>query len=491
MKFNLKSFGVKLWFYFALFTVTIFTALWLFQTVFLQNFYDSMVIQNIQTAAEQLILHINQSDFGDWLDGLAYENSFLIFLTDTQGQVLYSTDEHSGVYRSKTATTEDVKNNPYHSSDELLNWQIGAGRHLNLPPDFSSFMERLNNSDNGVLGYRLANDSAYIYGRRLLTTTGEKILYISATLEAVGATVSILRRQLIWITGAALLLAFGIAFLISRRFAKPVTALEKQTLKIVESGEVGSVEKGFCSELDELADALCQTATALNKAEQSRKEFLANISHDLRTPLTMIRGYAEMIRDISWEDETQRENDLAIIIRETNRLTTLVNDILELMTLQSQTQTVQYDYVDLSAAAEVVIRQFAPLYEKKGYVVISEIEPGQFVQGDISQLSRALYNLIDNAISHTGEQKMIKVSLKRINRNVRVEVRDYGEGIQSEDISKIWDRYFTTKQRKSKQKLSGLGLAICKEIFLAHGAKFGVDSVIEQGSCFWFEIILY
>lgn len=490
MRFNIKSLGVKLWAWFALFAAAIFAVLWLCQTVFLQAFYDRMVIRNVRTTAEQIAVQTEQNNFGDWLDDLAYENSFLIFLTDAQGNVLYSTDEHSGAYRGETAPTEDARGNPYHPSDEILSWQIGAGRHLNLPPDFSSFLERLNDSETGTVDYRLADGSTYIYGTRLSTVSGEKILYISAALEAVGATVSILRTQLVWITGAALILALGIAFFISRRFSRPVAALDAQARKMAEGGGLDGVEKGFCSELDGLADTLYQTAAALNKAENSRQEFLANISHDLRTPLTMIRGYAEMVRDISWEDEAQRENDLAIIIRETNRLTELVNDILELTALQSQTQAAQYGEVNLSTAAQDVIRQFSLLCEQRGCVIKSDLEPEQFVRGDTTQLSRVLYNLIDNAISHAGEQNAVDVSLKRVGQNVRVEVRDYGEGIPPEDIPRIWERYFTSKQRKSRREHSGLGLAISKEILSAHGAKFGVDSVIGQGSCFWFELRL-
>ena len=151
MKFDTKSFGVKLWAYFALFAAAIFAVLWLCQTVFLQTFYDRMVIRNIQAAAEQIAAQRSRADFGGWLDDLAYENSFLIFLTDAQGNVLYSTDEHSGAYRGETAAVEDTGGNPYHPSDKVLNWQIGAGRHLNLPPDFSTFMERLNSSGNGTV----------------------------------------------------------------------------------------------------------------------------------------------------------------------------------------------------------------------------------------------------------------------------------------------------------------------------------------------------
>lgn len=488
MKFDTRSLGVKLWAYFALFAAGIFAVLWLCQTVFLQTFYDRMVIRNIQAVAEQIAAQTERADLGEWLDDLAYENSFLIFLTDAQGNVIYSTDEHSGAYRGEATATEDIRDNPYHPSNEILSWQIGAGRHLNLPPDFSSFMERLDSSGNRTVGYRLTDGSAYIYGTRLSAASGERILYISTALEAVGATVSILRTQLVWITGAALLFAFGIAFLISRRFTKPVAALDRQARKMAEGGGLDGVERGFCSELDGLADTLHQTAAALNKAEQSRKEFLANISHDLRTPLTMIRGYAEMVRDISWEDGTQRENDLAIIIRETNRLTGLVNDILELTALRSQTQAAQYEEIDLSAVAQDVIRQFAPLCEQRGCAITSKVEPERSVRGEPAQLSRVFYNLIDNAISHVGEQKTVDVLLKRIGQSIRVEVRDHGEGIPPEEIPFVWERYFTSKQRKSKREHSGLGLAISKEILLAHNAKFGVDSTLGQGSCFWFEI---
>lgn len=187
MKFNTKSLGVKLWAYFALFAAAIFAVLWLCQTVFLQTFYDRMVVRNIQAAAEQISAQMERADFGDWLDDLAYENSLLIFLTDAQGNVLYSTDEHSGAYHGGAASAEDAGGNPYHPSDKILNWQIGAGRHLNLPPDFSSFMERLNSSENGTVGYRLTDGSTYIYGTRLGAASGEKILYISAALDVIAS----------------------------------------------------------------------------------------------------------------------------------------------------------------------------------------------------------------------------------------------------------------------------------------------------------------
>lgn len=490
MKRKFKSFGVKLWVYFALFAAIIFVALWLLQTVFLQNFFNGMAIKNVKEVAAQIAASQNDADLASLLDNLAYKNSLLIFLTDGQGTIFYSTDEHSHIYKGNRAPhdEDDRNDNPYRAPNEILSWQIGALRNLSLPQDYDIFLQNLSESKDGTVGYQINNDSAYVYGMTLSEKGGDRILYISTSLGAVGATVAILRTQLIWVTGASLLLAFAIAFFIARRFSRPVTVISAQAKHLAEGDFTAGFQKGFCAELDELADTLSQTSSELSKAESFRREFLANISHDLRTPLTMIRGYAEMVRDISWGDDMQRETDLSIIIRETNRLTGLVNEILEYTSLQSKVQTMKYEGVDISVAAQKVLAQFEPLCARNGYNIEAHIEASLTVYGNRRQLSRVLYNLIDNAISHAGEKKTVKVVLKDAGMVVRAEVCDFGNGISKNDLPYIWERYFTLKQQKRNEKGSGLGLAISKEILLAHNANFGVESTEGQGSTFWFEL---
>lgn len=362
--------------------------------------------------------------------------------------------------------------------------------HVELPQDYDSFLQKLAQSSDGTVGYRLENSPAYIYGQLLTTAGGDVVLYISTALEAVGATVSLLRLQLVWITAASLLLALVIAFWIARRFSAPVASLSAQAKRMAEGDFQGGFEKGFCAELDGLADTLNQTAAELARSENFHREFLANVSHDLRTPLTMIRGYAEMVRDISWEDPEQRETDLEVIIRESDRLTGLVNDILEYTALQENRQTMELETVDLSAQAREVIAQFAPLCKKDGYSIEEQIEPGLLVYGNGPQLARVLYNLIDNAVSHAGEKRKVQVTLTCTGTAVRAEVRDWGEGIPQEELPHVWERYFTARQRRRNQKGSGLGLAISKEILLAHHAQFGVESARGEGSNFWFELAI-
>lgn len=314
------------------------------------------------------------------------------------------------------------------------------------------------------------------------------VLYISMQLGSVSATTSILRIQLIWVTLASLVIGFMIAYFISEQFARPISAISAQAKRMANGEFYSNYKKGFCLELDELSNTLGETAASLERLENARRELLANVSHDLRTPLTMIKGYAEIVREISWNDEKKRDEDLDIIIREADRLTELVYDILEYSAMQSPNLSVEFRDIDLSSAAQYVVEQFEPLCEQNNCKLVSALESGQWVNGDENQLKRVLYNLIDNAICHSGDNRKVQVSLKCIGAVVRIEVRDYGEGIPKEELPYIWDRYFTSKQRKSIGGKSGIGLAITKEILLIQKANFGVESELGQGSTFWFEL---
>ena len=225
---------------------------------------------------------------------------------------------------------------------------------------------------------------------------------------------------------------------------------------------------------------------SLERAKNAQREFLANVSHDLRTPLTMIRGYAEMVKEISWSDEEKREKDLDIITREADRLTALVNEILDFSAMQADSSVKEYEKIDLSRAAREVIGQFAPFCEQNGFVIEAEVADGLMAAADEAQIKRVIYNFIDNAVNHTDKSKTIKVSLTTRDGSVRFAVTDYGKGIPEEDVPYIWDRYYTARNRKNKAAVSGLGLSIAKEILTAHRAKYGVDS--KNNCTFWFKL---
>ena len=356
-----RSFRSKLWLYFVLFSAIIFSLLWVLQTVFLQSFYNTMLENKTRAAAEKMVSSSSDADFTTVIDDLSADNSLLVFVTDTEGTILYSSDSYKPYYRSY-GSNHGGENNPYRKGEEM-NWQVGNYR--NLPDSYDEFLVSLLSSENGITQYK--TDSQYIYGTFIELDGAEKaVLYVSAALGAVGAAASIIRIQLLWVTILSLLIAFLVAWLLARRFSVPVDQLSTQAKMLATDQYEPLFEKGFCRELDDLSDFLDDTAGKLTEARSYQKELLANVSHDLRTPLTMIKGYAEMVRDISWEDEEQRTADTGIIIREADRLTALVNEILEYSSLQEGDRKKDFAIVDISMITRKVCDRFEPLLQKSG-----------------------------------------------------------------------------------------------------------------------------
>lgn len=355
MKLTKKTFGVKLWTYFAMFSVLIFLALWMLQTVFLQSFYDSMVIRNVEKTAKNIIRQYGCEDIENIMNDLTRDNSLLIFLTDLHGEPYFSSDPYNEMHKNQTnKDTERKRNSGQENEETAAGWNGGVSRKL--PREFDLFLEKLAESTEGYISYRDDSQRNYIYGTYLPDSDKrESILYIRASLEAVGSTVHIIRMQLIWVTLLALCLGLLVAFVISKRFSRPIEMLSIQAKKIAGGDFQVTFEKGFCWELDQLSDTLAETAAELERSENYRQELLANVSHDLRTPLTMIKGYAALIRDISGENPKERNEDLNIILRETNRLSNLVKEILEYSALQSKRHFCKLIPTDIGMLAESVV----------------------------------------------------------------------------------------------------------------------------------------
>ena len=472
MKFNTKSIGFKLWIYFTVFAAVILAVLWLLQTVFLQSLYNSMQKYQISKVAEKIYRAENTEEA---IDTLAANNSILILLTDNDGNVIYSADEYSPSYRSDVRG-HGVGQNPYHSG-EMQNWQEQTYRRL--PEHYDDFLKKLGTQDSICYTIDRDDGGTLVYGRRL---SNGNILYINTSLGAVGQAVTILRVQLCAVTLLALLIGLFIAIWIAKRFSKPVSELSEQSLKMANGDFDVKFNKGFCSETDELASSLEYAAEKIAETDKLRRDLLANVSHDLRTPLTMIKGYAELIYDLDGSADAGK--DAEIIIREADRLSLLVNDILDYTKLQSGAVSFEFESLDLSALAKRTAEQFSAVCKSDGIEIITDIEPQKYVTADARRIERVLYNLISNAVAHAGEDKRVYVTVTENNDFVRAEIRDNGSGISADELAHIWDRYFTSKERGA----NGLGLSIVKEILTAHNARFGADSKEGAGSTFWFEL---
>ena len=288
------------------------------------------------------------------------------------------------------------------------------------------------------------------------------------------------------------LMAFSIvaSWLFSRWFTKPLTKLSHATRQLAEGDYSVRVNVPETDEIGLLAADFNHMAGEVSHAAQLQRDMLANVSHDLRTPLTLIKGYAETVRDLTGDDPDKRTAQLDVIVDETDRLSGLVNSVMELSKMSSGTDKPEKVRFDLSQLCEEVAQRYEAVCAQNGYTLTLELpqpETDCTVCADPAMMERVLHNLLGNAMHHIGPDN---VFILRVNApekgTVRVEVADHGAGIAKEDLPYIFDRYYRSRSDAGKVG-TGLGLSITKAILQSHGFRFGVNSTLGEGSCFWFE----
>ena len=225
------------------------------------------------------------------------------------------------------------------------------------------------------------------------------------------------------------------------------------------------------------------------KTDELRRDLMANVSHDLKTPLTMIKAYAEMIRDISYKDQDKMNEHLSIIVDETDRLTVLVNDILDLSRMQSNADSLSIEKFDLADDIKTIVNRYQIIKETEKYTINLDMPNSIMIKADKKKLNQVIYNLINNAINYTGDDKTVTVRVTRHKKYYLVEIIDTGKGIKESEIPYIWNKYYKNDKNHQRNVVStGLGLSIVKEILELHDYEYGVKSVLKKGTTFYFKI---
>ncbi len=331
--------------------------------------------------------------------------------------------------------------------------------------------------------YQIQQSLSYFQIAEKLDGT-QVMIGINARITPLSATVQMLRIQILCIGVLFFILAGFLAVWMSRFIAKPIEDINRSSKELARGNyEVSFNGRGY-REITELSNTLNVTAQALGRVDRLRKDLVANVSHDLRTPLTMIIGYGEVMRDIPGENTPE---NIQIIVDEAQRLSLLVDDLLNLSQVEAGVRRMEKSRFNLTEEIRKTLSRYQKLVEQQGYTVAFEAEGDAWVYADQVKIGQVVYNLINNAISFTGEEKKVTVRQNITVSQVRIDVIDYGVGIPPEEMDSIWDRYYSKKTPHRRAVIgTGLGLSIVKEVLQLHNAAFGVDSKPEKGSDFWF-----
>ncbi len=483
MKKNKWSIKWQLFGYLVAFVAGLLLILWLFQVVFLESFYKNIKINEVKEVGQKIEASLEKDYLVELLDNLSSRKQLCIVLTNIEGDVLYKKDElgNSSIYRMSNLEYYLAGFNAQKRGGQLL-------YYFNYR-DFAKSLENPSNSLNRLPVSLRNKDDSVIYTRVLTTKNGTQyVLLINSLIAPVDATVSTIRKQLVYVTLAMLVIAFFLAILIAKKVAKPIIQINAKAKQLALGDEAVVFEEKGYKEVAELSNTLSYASIELTKTEKLRRELIANVSHDLRTPLTLITGYAELMRDLPTENTPE---NVQVIVDEGKRLTRLVNDMLDLSKLQAGASQLEYTRFNLTQEINELLLRYNTLTAKEGYTIdfiyTREIE----IRADLLKLSQVMYNLINNAINYAGEDKHITVKQILKEDQVRIEVIDTGEGISEEYLPYIWERYYKVDKTHKRAAIgTGLGLSIVKTILEAHQAQYGVISQVGEGTTFWFELKL-
>lgn len=316
----------------------------------------------------------------------------------------------------------------------------------------------------------------------------EYTIIVSTNLARTDSIVAIVLSQLHTTAFFAVILALIISAVLSNWFIQPLTTLSKATKEVSKGNYKVQIQipQGPKDEIGQLANDFNIMTKEIEISQEMQKELIASISHDLRTPLTIIKGYAESIRDITGDKPEIREQQLNTIIDETDRLSKMVNSVLEYAKLSRDSQhlnIVQYNMADMCSDIADIYSHKA---ESEGKNVVYEGPELVYVMADASLIERVMHNFVSNALIHTPPQTSVTIKAELLtDGKVKVSVTDSGEGISEEDQHHLFDKYYRSRKSSGKQG-TGLGLAIVKTILENHGFEYGVNSEMGKGSEFWF-----
>jgi len=452
-----SSFNRKTLFYFIVFSVTILLLLWMFQIVYLKYSYEQYQVKNLDYLASK-IQKSSLMELSSTLESVAYQQEVCVEYLTNSGQTIRYNTLMNGCALGK-------------NNNEILK----------IEQDFL-------NSESTVKTIRLVNKEyeakAYLYGLKLPSGT----VFLYNTLEDVSGANIVLKNQLIYLTIVAIFFAAGIAYFLSKKLTEPIHDITSRAQKLG-SGEKVNFPNYDIVEVNELANVLDNAQKEMLKTDELRRDLMANVSHDLKTPLTMIKAYTEMVRDLSYKEDKKRETHCNIIMDEVDRLNQLVTDILILSKNEANADQINLEEFDLIKEIKTIISRYEIMKETEEYKFLLKVPKEAYVKADKAKLNQVIYNLINNAINYTGKDKTVTIEVKKEKNSYLVEIKDTGKGINKEEIDFIWNKYYKNDKNHRRNIVgTGLGLSIVKTILEKHKFKYGVKSIKNKGTTFYFYV---
>lgn len=458
--------------YLIIFCILTASIVFLFQIVLLQPMYEANKIKSIETVGsfvEKFIEDERLDEFVDYMQSQS-DTCIMVYQSSSSGGMQGSIGNR-GCMISSITNSERAK---------FVTKAIGSKNH--------SYLARVtnNSSDFGVDGDQGDNFDTIVYTKIVNAADYSSIIMVSGNITPLNATTETLASQMCYIALFMIVAVAILTLLMYRHIAKPIIGITSNAKQLPQGKYTIDPKTNRYKEAADLNNTLVQAANDIQKADKAKRDLISNVSHDLRTPLTMIGGYGEMMIDLP---EEKTDENIQVIVDETKRLNALVNDLLDMSRLQDGRIVLHKEVFDISALLKTQLQKYDVYRMQEGYTIESELLDTIYVNADKKRIEQVINNFLNNAVNYGGEAKHIIVREIKKENTVRIEVQDFGEGIDSKDLDNIWDRYYKVdKEHVRVANGSGIGLNIVKQLLELHGVPYGVKSSKGKGSTFYFEM---
>ena len=434
------------------------------QTTFLDDFYKANKIKSLQSVGTSVAGIVGDDDLQEMIEHLSMSNEVCVRVVSNNEAYNYS----------GPCTLRSIDNMTINAiASEVSQTENGE----KLFDDFHyqrHFLEK--------------PEDVYIYAK-LFDYDNEKVMVmVSSGITPLNTTISTIKSQYLLILAVIILMTVILALILSRYILKPIKQINSESKNLSRGEYDASSVRTVSKEFDELNETLENANEDILMAEKAKKELLGNVSHDLRTPLTMIVGYGEMIRDLP---EENTEENINVIIDEARRLSTLVDDLIDISKIDAIKLELNKEKTSLNELLNDVYRQYEKYCQNHGIALEMDLGDDAEVEIDVKRIKQVLYNFVNNSLNYNSkDEQIIRISQKKISDDTyRVSIYDNGDGIGEKDIGRIWDRYYKVdKEHKRHHIGSGIGLSLAKQLLEAHELNYGVKSEKGEFTEFFFDL---
>ncbi|WP_411681677.1 sensor histidine kinase [Clostridium thailandense] len=422
----------------------------------IKNYYYNTIEETLKKQAQTSINFFNK--YSD-------KNNKDVFLEDIIETLSYTTNAHIQILsRDKVLVVDSLG--------------IKAGTTLNYP-DINAANENKETRFIGVPSYSKEKCMGVSYLLQNATRNSSYIIRLESSLKDVDNFLKNLIIIFIVIGFLVIVFISLISVLISNSIINPLNNIITTAKEMAQGKFSVKAQKKYNDEVGTLADTLNYMAKEILKTDKLKNDFISSVSHELRTPLTAIKGWALTLKRKELIDEIKREEGLNIIIEESERLTALVEELLDFSRFQSNRITLNIEDLNLSELLHNALNEIQPRANRSNIIISSYIPTLPLVKGDKNRLKQVFINILDNSLKFTKSGGSITLKAFLENENVKVSIEDSGIGIEPEHLPHILKKFYKGDTKKSG---SGIGLAICEEIIKLHNDSLEIESTLGVGT---------